>query len=41
MMPARRHIDFPAVRYGDYLIERLDRNYTYRKASGPARATPA
>jgi isopenicillin N synthase-like dioxygenase len=22
---------FPAVRYGDYLIERLDRNYAYRK----------
>ncbi|MFO1162376.1 MAG: 2OG-Fe(II) oxygenase family protein [Reyranellaceae bacterium] len=30
--PAR----FPAVRYGDYLIERLDRNYAYRKQ--PVRA---
>jgi isopenicillin N synthase-like dioxygenase len=25
--PAR----FEAVRYGDYLMERLDRNYAYRK----------
>ncbi len=23
---------FPPVRYGDYLLERLDRNYSYRKA---------
>jgi hypothetical protein len=23
---------FPPVRYGDYLIERLDRNYAYRKS---------
>ena len=22
---------YPPVRYGDYLIERLDRNYAYRK----------
>jgi hypothetical protein len=22
---------FPPVRYGDYLMERLDRNYAYRK----------
>lgn len=27
---------FPPVRYGDYLIERLDRNYEYRKQSVPA-----
>ena len=27
--PAR----FPPVRYGDYLVERLDRNYAYRKAA--------
>lgn len=28
--PAR----YPPVRYGDYLLERLDRNYTYRKSTG-------
>jgi len=27
---------FPPVRYGDYLIERLDRNYEYRKQPVPA-----
>lgn len=27
---------FPPVRYGDYLIERLDRNYDYRKQPVPA-----
>lgn len=27
---------FPPVRYGDYLIERLDRNYDYRKHPVPA-----
>ena len=27
---------FPAVRYGDYLIDRLDRNSTYRKQAVPA-----
>jgi isopenicillin N synthase-like dioxygenase len=27
---------FAPVRYGDYLIERLDRNYTYRKQPVPA-----
>jgi isopenicillin N synthase-like dioxygenase len=27
---------FPPVRYGDYLIERLDRNYAYRKQAEPA-----
>lgn len=27
---------FPPVRYGDYLIERLDRNYAYRKQPVPA-----
>ena len=25
---------FPPVRYGDYLMERLDKNYAYRKPSG-------
>ncbi len=25
---------FPPMRYGDYLMERLDKNYDYRK-SGP------
>jgi isopenicillin N synthase-like dioxygenase len=25
---------FPPVRYGDYLLERLDRNYAYRKPAG-------
>lgn len=25
---------YPPVRYGDYLLERLDRNYAYRKAAG-------
>jgi isopenicillin N synthase-like dioxygenase len=25
--------EFPPVRYGDYLMERLDRNYAYRKPS--------
>ncbi len=24
---------YPPVRYGDYLLERLDRNYTYRKST--------
>jgi isopenicillin N synthase-like dioxygenase len=27
---------FPPVRYGDYLIERLDRNYAYRRQPVPA-----
>ncbi|MCA0303035.1 MAG: isopenicillin N synthase family oxygenase [Proteobacteria bacterium] len=30
--PAR----WPAVRYGDYLLERLDKNYAYRMAEGTA-----
>jgi hypothetical protein len=25
---------FPPVRYGDYLLERLDRNYQYRRQAG-------
>ena len=30
MVPATRRGMIP-VRYGDYLLERLDRNYSYRK----------
>lgn len=33
---AARPPRFPPVRYGDYLIERLDRNYDYRKQPVPA-----
>jgi len=25
---------FPPVRYGDYLLERLDKNYQYRRHAG-------
>jgi isopenicillin N synthase-like dioxygenase len=29
----RNPAEFPPMRYGDYLLERLDRNYAYRKPS--------
>jgi len=31
VLPTCQPAKFPAVRYGDYLIERLDKNYAYRK----------
>ena len=31
VLPTCGEPKFPSVRYGDYLIERLDRNYAYRK----------
>jgi len=32
-LPGTGEPGFPPVRYGDYLMERLDKNYTYRKPS--------
>ena len=31
VLPTCQPSNFSPVRYGDYLIERLDRNYAYRK----------
>jgi isopenicillin N synthase-like dioxygenase len=31
VLPTCQPAKYPAVRYGDYLIERLDKNYAYRK----------
>jgi hypothetical protein len=38
-VPEGGQAKYPPVRYGDYLMERIDKNYHYRKGAG--NRTPA